>query len=165
MATVLKNLSDYDADSVPSGKGKRFAVVVAEWNSKITFALRDGAVSSLKKYGVLDNDIEVHHVPGTFELTLGAEWAGTDEDIDAVICIGCVIQGETPHFDFICQGVTYGITELNISLSKPVIFGVLTTNTLEQAIARSGGIHGNKGDEAAITALKMLGLRDKLNKK
>jgi 6,7-dimethyl-8-ribityllumazine synthase len=165
MATVLKNLSDYDAGSVPAGKGKRIAIVVAEWNSDVTFALRDGAVSSLKKHGVKENDIEVHTVPGAFELTLAAEWCGTDEDIDAVICIGCVIKGDTPHFDFICQGVTYGITELNISLSKPVIFAVLTTNNLEQAQQRAGGVHGNKGDEAAITALKMLGLRDKLNSK
>ncbi|CAN5409848.1 6,7-dimethyl-8-ribityllumazine synthase [soil metagenome] len=163
MATILKNLSDYNADTIPNGKGKRFSIVVAEWNSDVTFALRDGAVSSLKKNGVNDNDIELHYVPGAFELTLAAEWTGTDEDIDAVICIGCVIKGDTPHFDFICQGVTYGITELNISLSKPVIFAVLTTNTLEQAQQRAGGIHGNKGDEAAITALKMLGLRDKLN--
>ncbi len=165
MATVLKNLSEYDAGSVPSGSGKRIAIVVAEWNSEITFALRDGAISSLKKNGVKSNDIEVHYVPGAFELTLGAEWSGTDEDIDAVICIGCVIKGDTPHFDFICQGVTYGITELNISLSKPVIFAVLTTNNLQQAQERAGGVHGNKGDEAAITSLKMLGLRDKLNSK
>ncbi|MCX6312269.1 MAG: 6,7-dimethyl-8-ribityllumazine synthase [Bacteroidetes bacterium] len=164
MATVLKNLSDYNADSIKSGKGQRIAIIVAEWNSEVTFALRDGAISSLKKHGVSESDIEIHNVPGAFELTLGAEWAGTDENIDAVICIGCVIKGETPHFDFICQGVTYGITELNISLSKPVIFAVLTTNTLAQAIDRSGGVHGNKGDEAAITALKMLELRDKMNK-
>ncbi len=126
--------------------------------------MRDGAIASLKKYGVRENDIQVHQVPGTFELTLGAQWLGESENIDAVICIGCVIRGETPHFEFICQGVTYGITELNISLSKPVIFAVLTTNSLEQAMERSGGIHGNKGDEGAITALKMLGLRDELKK-
>ena len=137
---------------------------MAEWNSQVTFAMRDAAISSLKKYGVNENDIEVAHVPGAFELTLGAQWLGERENIDAVICIGCVVKGETPHFEFICQGVTYGITELNISLGKPVIFAVLTTNSLEQAIERSGGIHGNKGDEGAITALKMLGLRDKLNK-
>ena len=165
MATVLKNLSDYDAGSVPGGKGKRIALVVAEWNSDVTFRLRDGAISSLKKHGVNENDIAVHYVPGAFELTLGAEWCGTDENTDAVICIGCVIKGDTPHFDFICQGVTYGLTELNISLSKPVIFAVLTTNNLEQAMQRAGGVHGNKGDEAAVTALKMLGLRDKLDNK
>jgi 6,7-dimethyl-8-ribityllumazine synthase len=164
LATVLKNLSDYDTGSVSGGKGKRVAIVVAEWNSDVTFRLRDGAVSSLKKHGVNENDITVHYVPGAFELTLGAEWCGTDEAVDAVICIGCVIKGDTPHFDFICQGVTYGLTELNISLSKPVIFAVLTTNNLQQAMERAGGVHGNKGDEAAITALKMLGLRDKLNK-
>jgi 6,7-dimethyl-8-ribityllumazine synthase len=165
LATVLKNLSDYDAGSVPGGEGKRVAVVVAEWNNEVTFRLRDGAISSLKKHGVKENDISVHYVPGAFELTLGAEWCGTAENIDAVICIGCVIKGDTPHFDFICQGVTYGLTELNISLSKPVIFAVLTTNNLQQAMERAGGVHGNKGDEAAITALKMLGLRDELNRK
>ena len=161
MATVLKNLSDYDAGKVPSGRGKRFAIITAEWNSEITFALRDGAVATLKKHQVADADIELVYVPGTFELTLGAQWSGSRENIDAVICIGCVIRGETPHFDYICQGVTYGLTELNISLDKPVIFGVLTTNNLEQAQERAGGKHGNKGDEAAVTALKMLALRDR----
>ena len=159
MATVLKNLSDYDAGKVPSGRGMRFAIITAEWNSEITFALRDGAVATLKKHQVPDADIELMQVPGAFELTLGAQWSGSRDDIDAVICLGCVIRGETPHFDFICQGVTYGLTELNISLEKPVIFGVLTTNNLEQAQERAGGRHGNKGDEAAVTALKMLALR------
>jgi 6,7-dimethyl-8-ribityllumazine synthase len=164
MATALKNLSDYDPAEVPSGKGKGFAVIVAEWNSQVTFALRDGAIATLKKHGVRDSDIEVIHVPGTFELTLAAAWAGNRINTDAVICLGCVIQGETPHFDYICQGVAYGLTELNISLEKPVIFGVLTTLNLEQALARAGGAHGNKGDEAAVTALKMLGLRGEMMK-
>jgi 6,7-dimethyl-8-ribityllumazine synthase len=164
MATALKNSSDTESSQIPSGKGKRFGIIVAEWNSQVTFKLRNGAIATLLANEVSENDIEVHQVPGTFELTLGAEWLGEMENIDAVICIGCVIQGETPHFDYICQGVTYGLTELNISLGKPVIFAVLTTNTLEQAIARSGGVLGNKGDEAAITALKMLELRDKLKR-
>lgn len=163
MATVLKNLSDYDAGKVPSGNGKRIAIVVAEWNSEITFALRDGAITTLKKHSVAGKDIEVYYVPGTFELTLAAQWAGERDSIDAVIAIGCVIQGETPHFDYICQGVTYGLTELNISLGIPVIFGVLTTNDLQQAKERAGGKHGNKGDEAAITVLKMLSLKSQFN--
>lgn len=162
MATSLKNLSDYNAGNVPDAKGLRFAIIVAEWNDQVTFALRDGAMKTLLKHGVQEDDILVQYVPGTFELTLGAQWAGERDDVDAVICLGCVIQGETRHFDFICQGVTYGITELNISLSKPVIFGVLTTDNLEQAIDRAGGKHGNKGDEAAITAIKMLELKKRL---
>ncbi|GAB4142014.1 MAG: 6,7-dimethyl-8-ribityllumazine synthase [Bacteroidia bacterium] len=162
MATSLKNLSDYNAGNVPDAKGLRFAIIVAEWNDQVTFALRDGAMKTLLKHGVKEDDILVQYVPGTFELTLGAQWAGERDDVDAVICLGCVIQGETRHFDFICQGVTYGITELNISLSKPVIFGVLTTDNLEQAIDRAGGKHGNKGDEAAITAIKMLELKKRL---
>lgn len=163
MATVLKNLSDYDPNKVPSGNGKRIAIVVAEWNSEITFALRDGAIATLKKHSVAGKDILVHYVPGTFELTLGAQWAGESDSIDGVIAIGCVIKGETPHFDFICQGVTYGLTEQNISLNKPVVFGVLTTNDFDQAKQRAGGKHGNKGDEAAITVLKMIGLKVQIN--
>lgn len=162
MATVFRNFSDVTASGIPSGKGKRIGIVVADWNNQITHKLRDGAIKTLIENNVMENDLEVHHVPGAFELTLGAEWLGQKENIDAIICIGCVIQGETPHFDFICQGVTYGLTELNISLSKPVIFAVLTTNNLEQAIARSGGDLGNKGEEAAVTALRMLALRTKM---
>lgn len=164
MATELKNLSAYNPDDVPSGKGKRIAIVVAEWNSDITFALRDGAVKTLLENGVAKSAIEVITVPGTFELTLGATLIGKRRTIDAVICLGCVIQGDTKHFDFICQGVTYGITELNISLEKPVIFGVLTTNNLQQARDRSGGRHGNKGDEAAVTALKMIAVKNSLKR-
>lgn len=164
MATELKNLSAYSPADVPSGKGKRIAIVVAEWNPEITHALRDGAIATLQKHGVAKSGIQVINVPGTFELTLGALLAGKPKAIDAVICLGCVIQGDTRHFDFICQGVTYGITELNISLEKPVVFGVLTTNNLQQAKDRSGGKHGNKGDEAAVTALKMIALKNKLKR-
>lgn len=164
MATELKNLSSYSPDEVPSGKGKRFAIVVAEWNNEITDALCDGAVKTLLKHGVSKSAIQIIRVPGTFELTLGAQLAGKKKSVDAVICLGCVIQGDTKHFDFICQGVTYGITELNIRLEKPVVFGVLTTNNLQQAKDRSGGKHGNKGDEAAVTALKMIAVRNQLRK-
>jgi 6,7-dimethyl-8-ribityllumazine synthase len=158
-----KNLSKVENDNLLSGKGMRIGIVVSEWNPEITEALCSGAVSTLKKYGVEQENIVVHHVPGSFELTLGAQWLAERSEMDGVICLGCVIQGETRHFDFICEAVSYGITELNIRFSKPVVFGVLTTNTMGQAKARAGGRHGNKGDEAAITALKMIELKRKNN--
>jgi 6,7-dimethyl-8-ribityllumazine synthase len=135
---------------------KKFAIVVAEWNEEITEALYEGAVAGLVASGVKKTNIIRRNVPGTFELTLGALWMGEKKDIDAVICLGCVIQGETPHFDYICQGVAYGITEVGIKTKKPTIFGVLTTLTKKQALERAGGKYGNKGEEAAITAIKML---------
>lgn len=138
---------------------KKFAIVVAEWNEDITEALYDGAYQALRKLGVKKSGILRKNVPGTFELTLGALWMAEEKNIDAVICIGCVIQGDTPHFDYICQGVTYGITEVNIKTNKPVIFGVLTTLNKKQALERAGGKLGNKGEEAAVTAVKMLEFR------
>ncbi|HLG03156.1 MAG TPA: 6,7-dimethyl-8-ribityllumazine synthase [Bacteroidia bacterium] len=160
----MKNLSDTGTSNVPSGSGKRIAVIIAEWNSEITFAMRDAAVSTLQKHGCDDTNVVVHYVPGTFELTLGSLWAAMHADTDAVIAIGCVVRGETPHFDYICKAVSYGITELNVNLRKPVIFAVLTTENLEQAKERAGGKYGNKGEEAAITALKMLALRSSMMK-
>lgn len=157
MATQYKNLSSYDEKSVPSAEGMRFGIVVSEWNDSITYTLRDGAVNTLVKHGVKKEDILVATVPGSFELTLGAQKMA-QLPVDAVICIGCVIRGDTPHFDYICQGVTQGITQLNIKYDKPFIFGVLTTDTLQQAQDRAGGKHGNKGDEAAYTAIKMVQL-------
>lgn len=162
MATSLKNLSDYNPDDIPSGEGLRFAVVLAEWNIEITGALLEGAVQTLLRHGVSREDIHIEYVPGSFELPLGAQLVAESKDPDAVICLGCVIQGETRHFDYICQGVTQGISELNLKYGKPFVFGVLTTDTLQQAKDRSGGKHGNKGDEAAITALKMLALKKSL---
>jgi 6,7-dimethyl-8-ribityllumazine synthase len=135
---------------------KRFAIVVAEWNEEITEALYQGAVGNLISSGVKQRSIIRKDVPGTFELTLGALWMAEQKNIDAVICLGCVIQGDTPHFDYICQAVAYGITEVNIKTRKPVIFGVLTTLNKQQALERAGGKYGNKGEEAAITAIKML---------
>ena len=155
-----KNLSEYDADLIPSAENMRFGIVVAEWNKHITFALADGAVSTLKKYGASDDNILIKYVPGSFELPLGAQFFAEMENVDAVILLGCVIQGETRHFDFICQGVTQGTTELNLMYKKPFIFGVLTTDNEQQAIDRAGGIHGNKGDEAAVTAIKMVSLKN-----
>jgi 6,7-dimethyl-8-ribityllumazine synthase len=153
------DLSKYDAGSVPNAGDMRFGIVVADWNQEVTSSLLRGALSTLKKHGATDNNIVVKHVPGSFELTLGAQFLAEYDDLDAVICLGCVIQGETPHFTYICQGVTYGITELNLDYNIPFIFGVLTTLTLEQALARAGGVHGNKGDEAAVTAIRMAALQ------
>ncbi len=158
MATSMQNLSGYDPDSIPSAKGMRFAIVVSEWNNEITFALLQAAKDTLLKHGVNENHIKIDFVPGTFELTTGARVVAETSTFDAVICLGCVIQGETRHFDFICQGVTYGLTQLSINYGIPFVFGVLTTDNLQQAKDRAGGKHGNKGDEAAITAIKMASL-------
>lgn len=158
MAT--KNLSEYDVNSVPSGEGMKFGIVVAEWNYKITSALAEGAVATLTRHGVKEDNIIVKHVPGTFELALGGQFFAEYTDVDAVILLGCVIQGETRHFDYICQGVTEGATKLGLDYTLPVIFGVLTTNDEQQAIDRAGGRLGNKGDEAAVTAIKMVALHN-----
>ncbi len=156
MATHLKNLSDFSHTTIPSGKDYKIAIIVAEWNAKITGALYQGAFSTLLKHKVSEHNILSLTVPGTFELAGAADiLLHKTTDVDAVICIGCVIQGDTKHFDFICEAAAQGITNVGIKYSKPVIFGVLTTNNEEQAIDRAGGKHGNKGDEAAITALKM----------
>jgi 6,7-dimethyl-8-ribityllumazine synthase len=158
MATL--NLSGYDPAAVPDASEMRFGIVVSDWNNDITFSLLNGAVNTLKQHGADTGNIIVKHVPGSFELTLGAQLIAENEDVDAIICLGCVIQGETPHFTYICQGVTMGITQLNIDYNIPVIFGVLTTDNLQQAKDRSGGKLGNKGDEAAVTAIKMAALQN-----
>jgi len=158
------NLSVYDPASVPDASNMRFGIVVSDWNSNITGALLEGAVSTLRQHGTEGENIVVKHVPGTFELTLGAQFLAEYDDLDAVICLGCVIQGETPHFNYICQGVTQGITQLNMEYNIPFIFGVLTTHTAQQAADRAGGIHGNKGDEAAVTAIKMAALQREMER-
>ena len=158
MAT--KNLSEYVLSSVPDGYEMKFGIVVSEWNYDVTGALERGAIETLKKHGVEDEDIIVKHVPGSFELTLGGQFFAEYTDVDAIILLGCVIQGETPHFNYICQGVTKGATDLNIKYNLPVIFGLLTTENQQQALDRSGGKLGNKGDEAAITAIKMVALQN-----
>ncbi|MBT1696503.1 6,7-dimethyl-8-ribityllumazine synthase [Fulvivirgaceae bacterium PWU4] len=135
---------------------KKFAIVVAEWNEEITEALYEGAVAGLTGNGVKKSNIVRKNVPGSFELSLGGLWMAEEKKIDAVICLGCVIQGDTPHFDYICQAVAYGVTEAGLKTRKPVIFGVLTTLNKQQALDRAGGKLGNKGEEAAITAIKML---------
>ncbi len=162
MSSVNKNLSQPEGSSIPNGKGMRIGVVVAEWNIAITGALRDGAINTLLENGVLEKDIVLHYVPGSFELTMGAQFLCDDNSIDAVITLGCVIQGETRHFDFICNAVAHGVTNVSLKYNKPVIFGVLTPNTLQQAEDRAGGKHGNKGDEAAVTVLKMIALKSRL---
>lgn len=142
----------------------RFGIVVSEWNHEITLALKEGAFNTLIKHGADPDNILLSFVPGSYELTMGAQLQLETEAVDAVICLGCVIQGETRHFDFICDAVAQGITNLNIKYNKPVIFGVLTPNTQQQAIDRAGGKHGNKGDEAAATAIKMVALKNRLSK-
>lgn len=136
---------------------KKVAIVVASWNEEITEALYEGAVHALMENGVKKSNIIRKDVPGSFELSLGGLWMAERKDIDAVICLGCVIQGDTPHFDYICQAVAYGITEAGLKTRKPVIFGVLTTLNKTQALERAGGKFGNKGEEAAVTAIEMLG--------
>lgn len=159
MSSINKNLSVVEGSAVGNAMPYRFGIVWAEWNLEITSALHKGAVETLVKYGAKPENIISKPVPGSFELTLGAQWLAEKQDIDAVIAIGCVIQGETRHFDFICDAVAQGITNLNIKYNKPVIFGVLTPDNMQQAFDRAGGKHGNKGDEAAITAIKMLQLK------
>lgn len=156
MATAYQNLSAYDASLVPDASAMRFGIVVAEWNPNITEALLEGAVNTLALHGAKEENILVKHVPGTFELTFGAREMAESTEVDAVIVLGCVVRGDTPHFDYVCQGVTLGITKLNLLYGIPFIFGVLTTDNMQQSLDRAGGIHGNKGDEAAITAIKMV---------
>ena len=158
MTEKKKNLSDFTPFEFSSAYKKRIGIVVSEWNDRITDSLLKGAEECLHEHGVPEENILVKHVPGSFELPLGAQWMLKETFVDAVICIGCVIQGETRHFDFISQAVADGIMNVGLKFSKPVIFSVLTCNTMEQAEDRAGGKHGNKGVEGAVSALKMLEL-------
>jgi len=155
MATANKNLSQYDKNTIPNAKNLRFGIVVSEWNEQVTNGLYNGAIATLKDCGALDENIITLNVPGSFELIYGANQMHQSHNLDAVIVIGCVIKGETMHFEFVCEGVTQGIKDLNIKYDIPTIFCVLTDNTMQQSIDRSGGAMGNKGVEAALTALKM----------
>jgi len=159
MSSADKNLSLSEGLPVPDAKAYRFGIVYSGWNMNVTGALKDGAYRTLVSNGALPENIVIREVPGSFELTLGALYLAEFGNVDAIICLGCVIQGETRHFEFICNAVAQGITDLNIKYHKPVIFGVLTTDTKQQALDRAGGLHGNKGDEAATTAIKMVALR------
>lgn len=158
MSSANKNLSDFDNSSLPDVSEKKFAIIVSEWNQEITDALYHGAYSTLIEAGVHPNNIKKIEVPGSFELTAGARKVAQDYSIDAVICLGCVIEGETRHFEFICNAVASGLTQLTVHFNKPFIFGVLTTQNTQQAKERAGGKHGNKGVEAAVTAIKMSAL-------
>ncbi len=155
MASALKNLSDYQVPQVDLSD-KKVAIVVSSYHYKITNALYQAACETLMKEGAVEDSLLTRTVPGTFELTIGAQYMAQRTDIDAVICIGCVIQGETKHFDFICNSVAQGITDIGLKYDKPVIFGVLTPNTEQQALDRAGGKYGNKGVEAAAAAIAML---------
>ena len=159
MATATHNLSEHDPTSVPSGAGGRFALVVSEWNAEVTDALRKGAHETLLKYGVAEADIVERWVPGSFELAAGAQYLLERMELDGAICLGSIVRGETPHFDFVCQGTTQGIMTVGLTFSVPVIFGVLTDDTLQQAKDRSGGRHGNKGIDCAVAVLKMAALK------
>ncbi len=163
MATLLKNLSKTNLENSKSLKKMSIGIVVAEWNAEITNSMQDAAIAFLIEKGIQKKNISVHSVPGSFELPLGAQYLAQLKQIDAVIALGCVIQGETRHFDFICDACAHGITRVGLDNNKPVIFGVLTTNTLQQAKDRAGGKHGNKGIEAAETALKMVLLKNSIN--
>ncbi|MDR2834852.1 MAG: 6,7-dimethyl-8-ribityllumazine synthase [Bacteroidales bacterium] len=166
MASNLKNLSEYNESGIATNNNKnnyKIGIVVSEWNEQITANLAEAAIETLKKYNFSAEDIILKSVCGSFELPLGAKFLIEGrEKVDAVICLGCVIQGETRHFDFICEAVSQGIMKLNLKYSIPVSFGLLTTNNLQQAIDRSGGKYGNKGDEATIAVLKMLYLKNEL---
>lgn len=162
MATVNHNLSEYDATSMPDATGMRFGIVVSEWNDNITNPLMEGAINTLLANGVNSEDINVMRVPGSFELIYGASKM-VQGSYDAVIAIGCVIRGDTPHFDYICEGTTYGLARLNTTQDTPVIYGLITTNDMQQALDRCGGKLGNKGDECAVTAIKMAAFRKEIN--
>lgn len=159
MSSADKNLSTFSTENLPDVSRRVFAVVVAEWNQEITESLAKGAIETLIKYDVSPENILKSYVPGSYELTFGAQVYAQRENVDAVIAIGCVIQGETKHNDYINHAVAQGLISVSLKYNKPVIFGVLTPNTYQQALDRAGGIHGNKGDEAAMTAIKMLGLK------
>jgi len=162
MTEKKKNLSEFIPFEFSSAQNTKIGIVVSEWNDRITDSLFEGAKNCLLEHGVQPENILVRRVPGSFELPLGAQWMLEKTPVDAVICIGCIIQGETRHFDFIAQAVADGIMNTGLHFSKPVIFSVLTCNTMEQAEDRAGGKHGNKGVEGAVSALKMLALAENL---
>ena len=159
MASQLKNLSAYDESSIPAADEMIFGIVVAEWNAKITHALYEGCVETLLQHGAKEENIHLAQVPGSFELPVGARILSGQHNLDAVICLGCVIKGETSHDEYINHAVATGLVNLGITTGKPYIFGLLTTNDEQQALERAGGKHGNKGVEAAVTAIRMAALK------
>jgi 6,7-dimethyl-8-ribityllumazine synthase len=158
MATEFKNLSEYNKDFVPNGADFKVGIVVSEWNENVTLNLLKGAKEALIENGVPEDHIVVKFVPGAFELPLGAQFMLENTFVDGVVAIGSVVQGETKHFDFVCDGATHGIMNVGLKYNKPVIYCLLTDNTMQQAIDRSGGKHGNKGVECAIACMKMIQL-------
>jgi 6,7-dimethyl-8-ribityllumazine synthase len=162
MATAGKNLSEYDPQHIPSAEGMRVGIVVSDWNEDITHKLLDGAKQALLDNNCREENIVIYHVPGSFELALGAQLLIEHEEVQGVVALGSVIRGETAHFDFVCQATAQGIKDVSLKLNTPVIFGVLTDDNKQQAIDRSGGKHGNKGTEAAIGAIKMIHLKQEL---
>ena len=164
MATANQHLSTYDDNTIPDASKMRIGIIVSEWNGEITKKLLDGASNTLQRHGVLLENRPVFHVPGSFELVFGAQQVAKYGDVDAIIILGCVIRGETPHFDYVCGGVTEGITKLNATQDIPIIFGLLSTDNKQQSEDRAGGKFGNKGDESAITAIKMIDFICRLKK-
>ncbi|MEO0341478.1 MAG: 6,7-dimethyl-8-ribityllumazine synthase [Bacteroidota bacterium] len=162
MASALKNLSSYNEDDIPKAEEMKFGIVVSDWNAKITHALYEACIDTLVKHGAKEDQIQVLQVPGAFELTAGARLLSGRHQLDAVICIGCVIKGETKHNEYINNAVASGLTSLGLATGVPAIYGVLTPNTEEQALDRAGGKHGNKGVEAAVTAIRMANLKKQL---
>ncbi|MDR1342747.1 MAG: 6,7-dimethyl-8-ribityllumazine synthase [Prevotellaceae bacterium] len=162
MSSALHNLSRVHDGEVPSAKEMHFGIAVSEWNAEITGKLLTGAYNTLLKYEAKEKNIVVKWVPGSFELPLGAQLIAENHKVDAVICLGCVIQGETRHFEFICSAVSTGIMQLNLEYDLPFVFGLLTTNNMQQAQDRAGGKYGNKGDEAATSAIKMVAMQQGL---
>jgi 6,7-dimethyl-8-ribityllumazine synthase len=159
VATALKNLSDYNKENIPNGADFKVGIVVSEWNDTITNNLFEGAKQALLDNGVPESNIIIRHVPGAFELPLASQFMLDNTDVDGVVAIGVVIQGETRHFDFVCQGATQGLMNVMLEYNSPVSFCLLTDNNIQQSIDRSGGIHGNKGIECAIACLKMIALK------
>lgn len=162
MASALKNLSTYNEDQLPNAKDFQFGIVVADYHSKITYALYEGCFDTLIKHGAKEDNIHTIQVPGAFELPSGARLLAGSQKLDAVICLGCVIKGETPHNDYINSSVAISLNQMSIASGRPFVFGLLTPNTEQQALDRAGGKHGNKGIEAAVTALRMAALKKDL---
>jgi len=162
MASALKNLSDYDETTIPNAEGLRFGIVVSEWNAEVTHVLYEGCYDTLIRHGVAAENIYTLQVPGAFELPAGARLLSSRHTPDAIICLGCVIRGETNHHDYINQAVAMGLMNMSVASGRPFIFGVLTPDNQQQAMDRAGGIHGNKGVEAAVTAIRMAALKNEV---
>mgnify|MGYP003537416081 CR=1 FL=1 len=159
MATANKNLSEYNKDFVPNGADFKIGIVVSEWNDEITLSLLEGAKQAFLDNGVEEENLIIKFVPGTFELPLGTQYFLEGSNVDGVLAIGVVIQGETRHFDFVCSGATNGLMDVMLKYNRPVSFCVLTDNTMQQSLDRAGGKYGNKGIDTAIALMKMIGLR------